>query len=233
MIRPAWLILLPLLAIGACSDEPPAAPPDQRDPAIARALDDPLMTDPDLSSRNEAAAAITVETDTGLPVLTPTPDDAAAARAEAARMVGGAEKLTPLPTASSTMVSLPEGGGPAEHLSTLLTDPKCRAGLRESAVWAASMPAALPVYPRGALQHGAGRDDAGCHVRALAFTAAVTVQDVMAFYARRAAMAGMTAVHGTDGSGEVLRGTGEGIAYDIRAQAAGDGTLVKLAVALR
>ena len=76
MIHRACLIVLPLLVITACSDEEPAAPPEQRDPAIARALDDPLMTDPDFSSRNEAASAITVETGLsflGLGVRPPTP----------------------------------------------------------------------------------------------------------------------------------------------------------------
>jgi hypothetical protein len=225
------LLLIPLL--GACSDEPARVAKEQRDPAIVRALNDPLMTDPDLSSRNEGAAAITVVTDTGLPVLAPTPEDAAAARAEAAKLVGGADKLAALPAAATTIRPLPGSGGPAEHLSTLLTDPKCRSGLRESALWAASMPAALPIYPRGALERGAGRDEQDCHVRALAFTVPVTVADVMAFYRRRATMAGMTAVHGNDGAGEVLRGTGEGMAYDIRARALGEGALVKLAVALR
>ena len=233
MNRAACLISLSFLAIGGCSDEPAPVPEEQRDPAIVRALNDPLMTDPDLSSRNEGAAAITVVTDTGLPVLAPTPEDAAAARAEAAKLVGGADKLTPLPAAATTMRPLPGSGGPAEQLSTLLTGGECRSGLRESAIWAASMPAALPIYPRGALERGAGRDETGCHVRALAFTVPVTVEDVMAFYSRRAATAGMTAVHGNDGAGEVLRGTGEGIAYDIRARALGSGTLVKLAVALR
>ena len=149
-------------------------------------------------------------------------------------MVGGADKLAALPAeAAKSMPALPGNGGPADHLAMLLTEPKCRSDLRETALWAASMPAALPVYPRGALQQGAGRDDKGCHVRALAFTVPVTVQDVMAFYRRRAAMAGLTAVHGNDGSGEVLRGTGEGIAYDIRVRTIGEGALVKLAVALR
>lgn len=231
MMRAVPILLLAML--GACNDEQPRASREQRDPAITGALNDPLMTDPDLSSRNEGAAAISVVTDTGLPVLAATPEDAAAARSEAARLVGGADKLKVLPDPAATVRPLPGKGGPADHLSALLTDPICRSGLRESAIWAASMPAALRVYPRGALERGAGRDAQGCHVRALAFTVPVTVQDVMAFYRRRVATAGMTAVHAGDGAGEVLRGTGEGIAYDIRARALGDGTLVKLAVALR
>ena len=59
MVRVAGCLIVVALA-AACSREEPATPPEQRNPVVAQALDDPLMTDPDLSSRNEGAAAITV-----------------------------------------------------------------------------------------------------------------------------------------------------------------------------
>lgn len=78
-----------MLLLGACGDAAPPPSPEGRDPAIVRALNDPLMTDPDLSSRNEGAAAITVTTDSGLPVMPDRPEELAAARAEAALLAGG------------------------------------------------------------------------------------------------------------------------------------------------
>ena len=228
MVRVAGCLIVVVLA-AACSREEPAAPPEQRNPVVARALDDPLMTDPDLSSRNEGAAAITVRTDGPLPALPVSPDAVASARAEAAEMVGGDDKLTAVPPATGSVPALPAGHSLAEHLTLLADKTACKAALRDSAIWAARLPQALPVYPRGATIAATGGEGIGCRVIALEFATPVPLPEVLAFYWQRAQAAGLAPVRRSAGDASVLQGQGKGTAFDLRARTEGEQTLVELA----
>ena len=100
--------LAPVLAVFACADESavePDAVVNNVDPYIARALNDPLMVDPDLAYRNEANAAITIGYDHALPSFKQTEETASAAR-ETARLALLEEG--PIPD-----LPLPSGQGPA------------------------------------------------------------------------------------------------------------------------
>lgn len=231
-MRRSIMALAVLAVVAGCGED--AAPKEKavRDPQVAQALDDPLMTDPDLSGGNEAAAALTVESDFSLPVLPVTPEAAAAARAEAAQMVGGIANLAPLPPASERLAPL-VGDGPAAHLAVLNTRPGCRSVLRSSAIWAARFPNALPIVPRGAVELAAGSDAAGCRVRIVTYSTPLAPDEVLAFYAARARSGRLSAIRYADGAGAALRGTGDGIVYDARVAAAGEGSSVRLGVALR
>ncbi len=228
MLRVAPLLLLASLA--ACSEDPapPAAPP--RDPLIEQALNDPLMTDPDLSANNEAAAALTVRVDGPLPVLPATPEEVAAARAEAALLVGGADKLRAPPAASGKVAPLREPHDPSDHLAMLRDKTGCRATLSNSAIWAARLPAAMPVYPRGATQAATGGEGSGCRVMAVVFTTPVPQADVLAFYWHQAKEARLAPRRLQAGGEDVLQGQGAGTAFDLRTRTAGDQTVVELAV---
>lgn len=228
--RLVWLpsVLALLGCGGAGRDEQP--PP--RDPQVARALEDRLMTDPDLSSQNEGAAALTVEVDVTLPVLLATPEAVAAARAEAAALVGGADQMTSLPRGARSIPPL-VSRDPAAHLAVLPTDERCGSDLGHSAIWAARMPRPIPAYPRAAVQSAAGSDRPGCRVRVAQFTTPVPASEVLAFYAASARKSGLSAVHYADGAGDALRGAGNGIAFDLRIAAGSHETEVRLAVALR
>ena len=227
MYRVECLIALPFLAIGSCSDEPVAVPPRERDPLIAQALDDSLMTDPDLSSRNEGAAAISVKTDGGLPIIEASQDDIAAARSEAATLTGG--KAPPAPPPAGTVAPLPSNHTPADHLAVLADRTSCRAKLVASSIWAARLPPALPVYPRGATQGATGGDGRSCRVAAVVFTTPVPADEVVAFYWQRASAAGLAPAHLTAGGWSVLQGIQEGQAFDLRAARTGNITTVELA----
>ena len=78
------------MLLAACSGGEDAADPNaQRDPVAAAALDDPLMTDPDLTGQNRGNAAL----DGGLPdgamsAFKRSPEEVAAARADAERLLG-------------------------------------------------------------------------------------------------------------------------------------------------
>lgn len=228
MIRAAFPVIVLVLGVGGCSDDATAPAQDRRDPVVAQALDDPLMTDPDLSSRNEGAAAITVRTDGPLPVLAASDQEVAAARAEAAALVGGEDKLARVPRASGSIPPL-TSHDPSDHLAVLADKTDCRADLSDSTVWAARLPAALPVYPRGATLAATGGDGKGCRVVAVVFATPVPIDAVLAFYWQRAAAAGMAPVHLTAGGWSVLQGRRAGTAFDLRAQRANGQTTVELA----
>jgi hypothetical protein len=229
MLRLAPPSLLLVLAIAACRADPPPPPDARRDPAVAQALDDPLMTDPDLSSRNEGAAAITIRTDGGLPVIPVRAEEIAAARAEAATMTGGAARLPAVPRATGRVPPLAPRHGPADHLKVLADKTACRATLTESTIWAARLPEALPVYPRGAALAATGGEGKGCRVAAVAFTTPVPLEEVLAFYWQRATAAGLAPMHRATRGGSVLQGQGHGTAFDLRASRTGEQTTVELA----
>lgn len=197
---------------------------------VEQALNDPLMTDPDLSANNEAAAALTVRVDGPLPVLPATPEEIAAARAEAAMLVGGADKLRAPPAASGKVAPLAEPHDPSDHLAVLRGKTACFAALSNSAIWAARLPTALPVYPRGATQAATGGEGNGCRVMAVVFTTPVSPADVLAFYWHQANGAGLAPRRLQAGGQDVLQGQGAGTAFDLRIRTAGDQTMVELAV---
>ena len=231
MLRP-MLLPIPLLAfmlsMTGCKSETPASPPAPRDPQVEQAINDPLMTDPDLSAGNEGAAALTVEIDMGMPVLPVTPETIAAAKAEAGRLVGGEDKL----------LAPPRPGGPAQplqdgtfesHLAVLPGAAGCNSALQRSAIWAARLPAALPVYPRGATTSAAGNDQGDCKARVVGFTTPVPLNDVLAFYWTRARLARLSPRRLATADGQVIVGQRAGLAFDLRASEANGFTTVRLA----
>lgn len=214
--------------LAACSDEAAAPVKQARDPQVAQALDDPLMTDPDLSSRNEGAAALTVTSDASVPVLPATAEAIAGARAEAEAAVGGAERMTDAPPSRGNVDPLSDDS-PRSHVAVLPGGARCTDRLRASAIWAARLPSALAVYPRGATLASAGSDAAGCRVRAVTFSTPVASTDVLAFYWTRLGGARSGVLHRSDGAGHVLIGRIEDAAYDLRLRPDGAGTVVRLA----
>ena len=231
---PRLVVLVPcLLALAGCDDAPPAPQVAPRDPQVAQALDDPLMTDPDLSSRNEAAAALTVESDASLPELPATPEAIAAARSDAARMVGGSDRLVPLGEPAAQGAPLATGADPADQLAALPGGRNCADALSRSAIWAARMPDAMPIYPRGATLEAAGSDAKGCTARVVTFSTPVPTAEVLAFYAARARGAGSQPRYLRSSDDLQLRGATSAILYDVRVRADGDKTIVRLATAER
>ncbi len=232
MHRLAFFVVL-LSVTAGCGETQRQEPLPDRDPQVAQALDSPLMTDPDLSSLNEAAAALTVESDASLPVLPASPEAAAAARSEAALIVGGADKLVPIGEPEGTDPPLARDAKPEDQLAALMDDHGCTDEPSRSAIWAARMPAVMPIYPRGATVKAAGSDERGCRVRLVAFTTPVSAADILAFYANRGRAAGATPKYVRSGEDLQLRGDNRSISYDVRVRTEGDHTLVRLATVER
>ena len=163
------------------------------DPVVARALHDPLMSDPDLARRSEANAALALADSGALPVFTATPEASTRAR-EAARsqlLEGGAiPALSPL--------SPGPGGaalGEAASLAALITaagvPDTCRAGVRPGFDWAARLSAPAAIMPLGMVDEAAGSDAPACRVRAVRYQTAAGVEDALAWHDALAQRAGL------------------------------------------
>jgi len=228
MVRVATLLALALVP-AACSGDDQRVVEKPRDPAVVQALNDPLMTDPDLSSRNEGAAALTVRTDGALPLLEARAEAVAAARAEAAALLGGEEKFASVPRPTGTTATLAADHSPGDHLALLADKTTCKAALRDSTIWAARLPAATPVYPRGATLAATGGEGKGCRVAAVVFSSPIPAEEIVAFYWHRARTAGLAPVVLTAGDSTVIQGRGKGMAFDLRAREADGQTIAELA----
>ncbi len=228
-MKPRANLVLPalFLLLSACgSGTETTAPEGDEDPAVAGALADPIMTDPDLSGQNQRSAALGGggPASAGIPPENQSPEAIAAARAEALKLAGGALRTAPAASASGS-------GGPAAEDAVVIAaaalagkpGAACTAKLAYSAVWAARLPAAFPVYPRGHVQEAAGSDAAGCSLRSVNYLTPVTVPDVVDFYFTRANAAGFRSSRRLVGVDDVLEGSKAAAQYYLRVRKAEDG----------
>ncbi|MBA4161544.1 MAG: hypothetical protein C0515_05605 [Novosphingobium sp.] len=212
-------LLAPLVLLAACSGAEEANN-QPRDPVAAAALDDPLMTDPDLTGPNQGNAALHGGLPDGaVPPFKRSAEEIAAAKLEAERLLG-----RPIPTApdaaSSAKSSRLSGAATMQAIaeaSGLGGD--CAGKLEYSAIWAARLPAPLPVYPRGHTLVAGGSDQAGCKLRAVRYVTPVDPGDVIAFYHASASAAKLPAARSGEGDDKVLSGKG----YALFVRKRGDG----------
>ncbi|MFM5948786.1 MAG: hypothetical protein ACKOPM_06090 [Novosphingobium sp.] len=211
-----FALALPLaFSLGACGGEEKADPRAERDGAVANALDDPIMADPDLASQNRGDAALSGggPATADIPPDKRTPEEAEKARL-AARSFFGGRSIDPAPLPDDT---LPESKlAKAATLQAIaeavkLGGAQCPAKLSYSFGWAARLPAELPVYPRGHARVAAGSDDPGCKLRVVRFVTPVTPTDVVDFYQAAAAKVGLAPQRRKEGGDEVVSG-GKGAA---------------------
>lgn len=181
-----------LLIVTGCTDAPVSDDvAAQIDPAVALALSDQLMVDPDLVGQNEAAAALTVNADQSVPLEITTPEAIADAQQRAAEFLRGLGGPAELPRPGQ----LPDTNTPlallVDEIARLPDAAECLPQARQSAIWAARVPAMLPIYPRGATQDAWGSDAPRCALRAVRFTSPVAAEDIARFYFTAARAAGL------------------------------------------
>lgn len=199
-----------LLVLAACdkqhADDGALA---NRDPAVAGALSDPIMADPDLSAQNQGNAAL----GGGGPATGEIPpekrgqDAIDAARADALTLLGGAKSTAPAPEGKDDKSPAANAATAAALAQALPFAAPCAGKLGYTALWAAKLPPKLPVYPRAHVREAAGVDDAACHLRVVRFLTPVEPGDVLDFYYSSASAAGLPAVHRKAGADDVLGGT--------------------------
>lgn len=214
-------LIIPALALAACGGaKDPATKSTEADPAISGALADQIMVDPDLAKQNRGNAALSGggPADGSLPLEQASPEAIAAAKADALRLVGGRMQLAPSANGSGSQqgAELATAADVASNVPGI--GAACPDKVEYSAAWAAKMPAAFPVYPRGHINEAAGTDQDGCALRVVSFVTPVAPMDVMNFYYTRARSAGFAAERRREGGDDVLGGTKSGAAYLVYAR---------------
>lgn len=209
-------LVLPLALLAACSNDPEDADGEgAMDPASEQALNDDLMTDPDMAGSNQGDAALSGSGDGSVPAINTSPEAIAAARSRAAELVGGTNALRPAPAPrelgaqaaatpamrNAAQAAVSPGGG------------NCADRVEYSTAWAAQLPGAFPVYPRGNTQEAAGTDEGACALRVVTFRSPVPLDDVLAFYHTRALANGYSAEHVRAAGDNILSGTKGDAAY--------------------
>lgn len=214
------------LTLAACGDEQKTDPKSERDAAVAAALDDPIMADPDLAAQNRGNTVLSG----GGPAMAEippdkrTPEEADRARLAAQELFGGRIEPAPAPQQTLPESKLAKAAtmqGVAQAL--VLGGAGCPAKLSYGFIWAARLPAALPIYPRGHARVAAGADAAGCTVRVVRFASPVSPADLTDFYYTSAAKAGLAPQRRREGSDDVVAGTKAGSSFAVYIRAGPDG----------
>lgn len=216
-----------LLALAACGEEAKPDPRAERDPAVAAALDAPLMTDPELASQSRKDTVLsgggpaTAE----IPPDKRSPEEAERARSDARLMFGGAPvPSAPGPAETTSESRLKDAATLEAAASALKLGPtSCPARLGYSFGWAAKLPAALPIYPRGHARVAAGTDESGCKLRAVRYVTPVGVSEVVDFYHALAQKGGLGPQHRKEGDDDVVSGRRGSAAYAVYVRQAPDG----------
>lgn len=220
MKTPARLALSSLASVillaGCGGSDTAEKPRSESEPAVTSALGDEIMVDPELAGQQGGAATSQIE----LPPEQRTPQAIAAAKAEALKLAGGAIQPAPAPVAGGSVTKLVESAATAAQVAAAAKtgNVDCAGKVQYSAQWATSLPDALSVYPRGAVQEAAGTDADGCRLRVVSFVTPVEVSDVIDFYHTRARAAGYDATQQAEGQDRVLGGKKGAAAYLVYAR---------------
>lgn len=200
-----------VLALSACSESPAVPVEDSLDPAVAAALGDQIMVDPDLIGQNNAGSVADVSPGLdGVPTLDTGSAAIGRARDEALALLGGAAGLRRAPAPKDVAGALPPSAAltaAGRAAAAPGNGASCAQGVHYTMAWAARLPAPFPVYPRAAVQEAAGNDTGGCALRAINFQTPVPLQDVVDFYYSRALAAGYSAERVRQDGDDVLAGT--------------------------
>jgi len=105
---------------------------------------------------------------------------------------------------------LPQGAtltAAARAAASPVSGANCADKAEYSSKWAARLPDAVPIYPRGAVQEAAGTDDGACNLRVVNYLTGVDTGDVVDFYYSSATKAGYSIQRVREGGDDVIGGT--------------------------
>lgn len=219
MKSPACLMLPALASVallaGCAGGEQSEKAPSEGDPAVASALGDEIMVDPELAGQQDGPGPVTIE----LPPEQRTPEAVAAARAQAVRLAGGSIEPAPAPTGGDVAKLVANTATAAQIAAAGRTgNVDCAAKVQYSASWATSLPDVLAVYPQGAVQEAAGANGGGCRLRVVSFLTPVAPGEIIDFYYTRVRSGGYDARYQRDGEDHVLGGNKPGASYLVYAR---------------
>jgi hypothetical protein len=195
MRRSAILLSLSACAaLSACGGDPAPQEPivNEVDPYIARALNDPLMVDPDLAHRNEANAAITIGYDHALPSFKGSEEAASRARETARLELLEDGPISDLPFAQTDggPASLAGQFGVSAVLATIGVPQECQSNIRGDFAYAASMPDVTRIMPHGMVRVAAAVEEPGCTLHLARYQTPASIEDVAQYHYNRIRRAG-------------------------------------------
>ncbi len=182
------------LSLTSCADEPAQElTGDTRDPLLARALNDPLMVDPDLAYRNEAAAVLTIGADHALPLLAGNAQQARRSRDEARLELLEDGQITELPAPSENEEGkLLAGLRSAAEMALAHGAPEeCAKALRADFSWAARLDEVSSIMPLGHVRAAAGVESETCSLRVVSYFSAAEGEDVLQYHFNMARRSGL------------------------------------------
>lgn len=215
-----------VLSLGGCGEADKPAPLTERDSAVAGALGDPIMADPDLAgqSREDSALSGGGPAIAEIPPDKRSPEEAERARQEARELLGGLVAPAPVPTVTAKESKLARAATLEAVAAALQLGPAaCPTKVSYTFAWAARLPVAVPIYPRGHARVAAGTDATGCKLRAVRFVTPVPTGEVIDFYFAVAGKAGLSPERRREGGDEVVAGRNGAGAFAVYVRPGADG----------
>lgn len=186
---------LMVVACGVERSEPVAVA--EPDPMVQQALNDRLMTDPDLAFQNEANAALTVGFDHSIPPIDAGPETLALVREETRIRLLETGDVLDLPDGvkEAKIASLEDALNAQERAALLPATRDCANSLTSSAIWAARLPDYAEIVPRGAVVEAAGTDSPQCRLRVVTYRTPLPPEEALQFHYTLLDRAGLNPRH--------------------------------------
>ena len=214
MARSPLLLMLALpLALAGCGshsslgDVSETESGNAADPALASALQDQIMVDPQLGRQANGDAV----RPPSQPYSGGVPSDAVAANDD--RIDNGQLLKTPAPTEATKDCRQCAAARDAVTLGGLAARQKdgrtsqCASSLQYAAGWAQRLPADLPLHPQARVIEAAGSTAGQCQLRVVSFSSPQPMQVMLDWYYTKAIRSGYTSEHQIDGQEHILGGT--------------------------
>lgn len=189
----AFSATLALAACSAGSEANDSLAANDADPALTSALEDQILTDPNLAQQANRHSVRPPE----LPIRAEYPAAGGPPPVRRASAEHPGPSAAPAPAAAGRTCSAGAGRAPA-------------ANFVHGREWADRLPAAFPPYPGGRVTEAAGQDSGECRVRVVTFRTSDPYQRVIDWYQARAVQAGYSAEHQARGREHVLGGVNQG-----------------------
>lgn len=170
----------------ACGGEATDVPSEvlSQDPQLARALNDPLMVDPDLASRSEANALVALRDGHPLPLFEASDDTANNAR-EAARLElleNGQIPALPQAVSEASAFSLADQTTANAIVEAVDARSDCNDRLEDDLIWSTRMPPTSSLPPHAMVQQAAGVDVGTCVIRVVRYLTPLGVEDALEYH---------------------------------------------------
>ncbi|MEO1044409.1 MAG: hypothetical protein AAFX04_03095 [Pseudomonadota bacterium] len=204
----AMALLLSACGVGNEAEEETDA---ARDPAVAGALEDELLVDPDLAeSSNQNNALDPQGANSGAVPVTAADSRAAVAAANAEFAEEGMLGAPRPDKASDEDCRGCDGGRSGVTLGAKAAMQQgkggCDAKLKYDAKWATRMPPEFNVYPQANVREAAGVENGQCDLRAVSFTSPAGIKDIVDYYFTKAQRGGYTAQYLVRDDGDHMLG---------------------------